>query len=82
MGWPVAFVLGLLAAIVLGIIDCCVRGRDRVADASGSLLGGRAFADLARSHAPVVDLTAEGAYPEALRELRNNLRFTVPTGQS
>lgn len=81
MGLAGGLVLGLLAAIVLGIIDRRVRGRDRVADASGSLLMGALPADSARSHAPVVDLTAEGAYPEALRELRNNLRFTVPANR-
>jgi len=81
MGVAGGTVLGLLAAIVLGIIDRRVRGRERVADASGSLLMGALPADSARSKEPVVDLTADGAYPEALRELRNNLRFTVPANR-
>lgn len=81
MGLAGGVVLGLLAAIVLGIIDRRVRGRDRVADASGSLLMGALPADSARSKEPVVDLAADGAYPEALRELRNNLRFTVPANR-
>lgn len=29
----------------------------------------------------MVDLAADGAYAEALRELRNNLRFTVPANR-
>ena len=74
-------VLGVLAAVVLGVVDRRVRGRERIADVSGSLLMGALPADSARSQAPVVDLTTEGAYPEALRELRNNLRFTVPANR-
>ncbi|MDR3663370.1 MAG: AAA family ATPase [Mycobacterium sp.] len=73
--------LGILAAIVLGIVDRRVRGRERVADASGSLLMGALPADPARSKAAVVDLASESAYAESLRELRNNLRFTVPANR-
>lgn len=74
-------VLGVLAAIVLGVLDRRVRGRERITDASGSLLVGALPSDAARNQAAVVDLTVEGAYPEALRELRNNLRFTVPANR-
>ncbi|CAM5298507.1 AAA family ATPase [Mycolicibacterium aubagnense] len=81
MGIAGGTVLGLIVAIALGIIDRRVRGRDRVADASGSLLMGALPSDSARGRAPVVDLTADGAYAEALRELRNNLRFTVPANR-
>ncbi|MBN9634350.1 MAG: AAA family ATPase, partial [Actinobacteria bacterium] len=81
MGVAGGTVLGLLVALVLGIVDRRVRGRERVADASGSLLMGALPSDSARSKAPVVDLTAESAYAEALRELRNNLRFTVPANR-
>ncbi|MUL76887.1 polysaccharide biosynthesis tyrosine autokinase [Mycolicibacterium sp. CBMA 226] len=73
--------LGVVVAIVLGVLDRRVRGRERIADASDSLLMGALPADAARSKAAVVDLTVEGAYPEALRELRNNLRFTVPANR-
>lgn len=81
MGVAGGTVLGLLVALVLGIVDRRVRGRERVADASGSLLMGALPADSARSKAPVVDLSADSAYAEALRELRNNLRFTVPANR-
>ena len=82
MGIAGGTVLGLLAAIVLGVIDRRVRGRERVADVSGSLLMGALPADSARSKAAVADLTAEGAYAESLRELRNNLRFAVPANRN
>ncbi|BBX83859.1 polysaccharide biosynthesis tyrosine autokinase [Mycolicibacterium aubagnense] len=81
MGIAGGTVLGLIVAIALGIIDRRIRGRERVADLSGSLLMGALPADPARSKAPVVDLAADGAYAEALRELRNNLRFTVPANR-
>lgn len=81
MGVAGGTVLGLLVALVLGIVDRRVRGRERVADASGSLLLGALPADPARRQAPVVDLSADGAYAEALRELRNNLRFTIPANR-
>lgn len=81
MGVAGGTVLGLLVALVLGVVDRRVRGRERVADVSGSLLMGALPADSARSKAPVVDLAAESAYAEALRELRNNLRFAVPANR-
>ncbi|MUL67664.1 protein tyrosine kinase [Mycobacterium sp. CBMA 234] len=73
--------LGILAALVLGVVDRRVRGRERVADASGSLLMGALPADPARAKGAMVDLAAENTYAEALRELRNNLRFTVPANR-
>ncbi|MDX1888557.1 AAA family ATPase [Mycolicibacterium sp. 050158] len=67
--------VGLLAAVALGVLDSRVRGRDRVEAVSKSQVLGALVADPHRSDVAVADLAAGGLAAERLRELRTNLQF-------
>lgn len=83
LGWPLrvalgaaaGLVLGILAAIIAGVVDKRLRGRDSVETAVGTTVIGGLPADRARARAAVVDLDADSAYADRIRELRTNLRF-------
>jgi capsular exopolysaccharide synthesis family protein len=82
IGAAAGLVVGFLLAIMAGVVDKRLRGRESIQDATGSLLLGNLPADRVRRSAPFVDLTGSGLYAEWLRELRNNLRFSVaPRGR-
>jgi receptor protein-tyrosine kinase len=67
--------VGVLVALLVGVLDRRVRGREPVADATSSSLIGGLPADPSRAKVPVVELDKDGIYAERLRELRTNLRF-------
>ena len=68
----------MLVALVTGVFDKRLRARENVESQSGSLVMGALPKDPARKNAGVVDLAGDGIYAERVRELRTNLRFTVP----
>lgn len=70
--------VGLLAALLFGVFDKRLRARESVEAQSGSLVMGALPKDPVRGNAGVVDLAGNGLYAERVRELRTNLRFTVP----
>jgi receptor protein-tyrosine kinase len=71
-------VVGILVALVTGAFDKRLRARENVESQSGSLVMGALPKDPVRKNAGVVDLAGDGIYAERVRELRTNLRFTVP----
>lgn len=75
-------VIGLLAALLFGVLDKRLRARDGIESATGSLVMGALPKDPVRPNAAVVDLGGDGLYAERIRELRTNLRFAVPPGSS
>jgi len=83
MGLPVriaigavgGLLVGILAAILVGVLDRRVRGREPVASTTNSAVIGDLPADAARAKVAVVKLDRAGTYAERLRELRTNLRF-------
>lgn len=85
MSWPVraaagavaGLFIGFLLAILAGVVDKRLRGRESIEDTTGSLLLGSLPSDPVRRSAGFVDLESSGLYAEWLRELRNNLRFAV-----
>lgn len=90
MSWPiktaigavVGLLVGFLLAIIAGVADKRLRGRESIEDATESMLLGNLPADPVRRSASFADLSGSGLYAEWLRELRNNLRFTsTPAGQ-
>jgi capsular exopolysaccharide synthesis family protein len=85
MSWPIktgigaaaGLVVGLLLAILAGVFDKRLRGRETIEDAAESTLLGNLPVDPLRRTAGFADLSGSGLYAEWLRELRNNLRFTT-----
>jgi receptor protein-tyrosine kinase len=75
-------VVGMLLALVTGVFDKRLRARENVESQSGSLVMGELPKDPVRKNARVVDLAGNGLYAERVRELRTNLRFTVPADGS
>ena len=75
-------VIGLLAALLAGVSDKRLRGRENIESATGSLVMGGLPKDPLRSNANAVDLDNNSLYAERIRELRTNLRFTVLPGNS
>jgi capsular exopolysaccharide synthesis family protein len=74
-------ILGLLTALLFGVFDKKLRGRENVESATGSLVMAALPRDPVRGKAEVVDLDGSSIYAERIRELRTNLRFTVvPNG--
>jgi capsular exopolysaccharide synthesis family protein len=71
-------VLGIIVAILAGVLDRRVRGREPVEKSSGSLVIGALPFDPSREKVDVADLASDDVYAERLRELRTNLRFVVP----
>ena len=71
-------VVGMLVALVTGVFDKRLRARENVESQSGSLVMGALPKDPVRKNAGVVDLAGDSIYAERIRELRTNLRFTVP----
>jgi capsular exopolysaccharide synthesis family protein len=80
LGAAVGLVLGIVAAVLWGIFDKRLRGRDSVEGTTGTNLIGALPEDSARPRVEVVDLDGNGLYTERVRELRTNLRFAVPPG--
>ena len=84
LSWPLktgigavaGLVIGFLLAILAGVVDKRLRGREPIEEATGALLLGNLPADAARRTSAFVDLSGSGLYAEMLRELRNNLRFS------
>lgn len=72
--------VGLLIAILAGVLDKRLRARDSVETETGKLVIGALPHDEDRAEADVVDLTRAGLYSERLRELRTNLRFAKGKG--
>ena len=90
MSWPITtaigaaagLLVGFILAIIAGMADKRLRGRESVEEATKSLLLGNLPADSGRRFAGFADLSGSGLYAEWLRELRNNLRFSSSsTGQ-
>ena len=75
IGAAAGLLVGLLAAISMGVADRRVRGREPVEDNTNSSLIGGLPVDAARANVPVADLDKDTDYAERLRELRTNLRF-------
>jgi receptor protein-tyrosine kinase len=82
LGAAGGLIVGLLAALVTGTLDKRLRGRENIESETGSLVMGALPKDPLRRNAGVVDLSGNGLYAERIRELRTNLRFTVPPGGS
>jgi capsular exopolysaccharide synthesis family protein len=80
MGAGAGLIVGLIAAVLWGIFDKRLRGRDSVEGTAGTNLIGALPEDSARPRVEVVDLDGNGLYTERVRELRTNLRFAVPAG--
>jgi receptor protein-tyrosine kinase len=72
--------VGIIAAVMWGIFDKRLRGRESVEGTAGTNLIGALPEDSARPRVEVVDLDGNGLYAERVRELRTNLRFAVPPG--
>jgi capsular exopolysaccharide synthesis family protein len=71
-------VVGIIVAILIGVLDKRVRGREPVENVSGSLVIGALPLDASREKVDVADLASDDLYAERLRELRTNLRFVAP----
>jgi capsular exopolysaccharide synthesis family protein len=81
IGAVAGLVVGFLLAIIVGVMDKRLRGRESVEEATDSLLLGNLPADPVRRNAGFADLSGSSLYAEWLRELRNNLRFSsTPNG--
>ena len=77
LGAAGGLVIGLLAALLAGVSDKRLRGRENIESATGSLVKGSLPKDPLRPKANVVDLDNNSLYAERIRELRTNLRFTA-----
>jgi capsular exopolysaccharide synthesis family protein len=76
------FVVGVLAALVLGAMDSRLRARDAVDAVAPSKNLGNLVADPRRSDVAVTNLSDGGVAAERLRELRTNLQFArTPAGR-
>lgn len=75
-------VVGLLAAVLVGVFDRRLRGRENIESATGSLVMGTLPRDTVRANSRVVDLGSDSLYAERIRELRTNLRFKGLPGSS
>jgi receptor protein-tyrosine kinase len=75
-------IIGILIALVAGTLDKRLRARETVESQTGSLVMGALPKDPSRRSVGVVDLSGNSIYAERIRELRTNLRFTVPSGTS
>ncbi|WP_083409939.1 polysaccharide biosynthesis tyrosine autokinase [Mycolicibacterium rutilum] len=75
LGALAGLAIGIIAAILIGVFDKRLRGRESVERQADSSVIGALPASRVRTRTAVVDLTSDGAYPEAVRELRTNLRF-------
>jgi receptor protein-tyrosine kinase len=82
LGAAIGLVVGIIAAVLWGIFDKRLRGRDSVEGTTGTNLIGALPSDSARVRELVVDLDGNGIYAERVREMRTNLRFAVPPGGS
>jgi len=71
-------IVGILVALVTGVFDKRLRGRENMESQTGSLVMGALPKDPVRKNAGVVDLAGNGLYAERVRQLRTNLRFTIP----
>jgi capsular exopolysaccharide synthesis family protein len=80
LGAAIGLVVGIIAAVLWGIFDRRLRGRDSVEGTTGTNLIGALPSESARPQEAVVDLDGNGLYAERVRELRTNLRFAVPPG--
>ncbi|MDT5339985.1 MAG: tyrosine-protein kinase [Mycobacterium sp.] len=78
LGAAGGFVVGLLAALLVGVLDQRLRGRNGLESATGSLVIATLPKDPVRPNAAVVDLAGDSLYAERIRELRTNLRFAIP----
>ncbi len=72
--------VGIIAAVLWGVFDRRLRGRDAIEGTAGTNLIGALPEDSARPRVEVVDLDGNGLYAERVRELRTNLRFATPDG--
>ena len=70
-------VVGLVVALLTGVFDKRLRGRENIESVTGSLVIGTLPRDPLRANVDVVDLDNNTAYAERIRELRTNLRFTM-----
>jgi capsular exopolysaccharide synthesis family protein len=75
LGAACGLLVGIIAAVLIGIADKRLRGREAVEELSGSLVLGALPEDRSRAKVDVVDLAADSVYGERIRELRTNLRF-------
>jgi len=82
LGAAGGLIVGILIALVAGSLDKRLRARENIESETGSLVMGALPKDPVRKNAGVVDLSGNGLYAERVRELRTNLRFTVPPGGS
>jgi len=82
LGAAGGLVIGMLAALLFGVLDKRLRARENIESQTGSLVMGTLPKDPIRQNAGVVDLAGNGFYAERVRELRTNLRFTVPPNGS
>lgn len=80
LGAAAGLVIGIIAAVLWGVFDKRLRGRESVEGTIGTNLLGALPSDGERSSAAVVDLDGNGLYAERVREMRTNLRFAVPSG--
>jgi capsular exopolysaccharide synthesis family protein len=74
-------VLGLVAAVLLGVFDKRLRAREPVESVTGALVTGALPDDPLRQDEGVVDLAGDSLYAERLRELRTNLRFSATSNE-
>jgi receptor protein-tyrosine kinase len=75
LGAAGGLIVGLLLAVLIGVLDTRVRARERVETVTRSPALGALVADPRRSDVAVTDLQSGGVAVERLRELRTNLQF-------
>lgn len=81
LGAVAGLALGVIAVVVLALVDTRVRRRERVEDIAGSLVLGEIVADPNRPGVAVVDTAGGGELVERTRQLATNLRFArTPDG--
>jgi tyrosine-protein kinase len=80
LGAAGGLVVGIIAAVLWGVFDKRLRGRDAVEGTAGTNLIGALPEDSTRPRVEVVDLDGNGLYAERIRELRTNLRFALAQG--